>query len=177
MTSTDLVALANSLATADDPWGELMAYAESLTTETTEDVQERILRSILSSTGPTELLDAGAATPAKTLIGIPLRIEALHPSDSTYEEGPDKYLHVEATIIANGDRVTFSTSARDVVVKVLFASMRGWLPFDAVLRESKRATKDGYFPLFLQNLSPEDVKQLGKRAVQKVVTEGGGEPF
>jgi hypothetical protein len=168
-----------TIAKAEDPWGELMAYAESLPTEDVEQVQERILRAILSSQGPTELLDAGAATPASQLEGIPLRISALHPSDSTYEEGPDKYLHVEATIIATGDAVTFSTSARDVVVKLLYASMRGWLPFDAVLRTSKRPTEAGYFPVFLQNLSPDDVKVLArsKGRATTPASEEGGEAF
>lgn len=139
------------LAESADPFAELMAYAETLETETTEDVQERILRSILASNSPEEILKAGASTPAEAILNIPIEILSLHPADSTYAEGPDKYLHLECRIVSNGDRITVSTSARDVVVKVLYMAMRGWLPHEAVIVKGARPTAAGNWPLFLKD--------------------------
>lgn len=146
---------ATDLATTVDPVAALWEHAQTLTVEDDAEVQERILRNILASNSVHNLLTAGAAVPADDVLGIPLRFHAIRAAESEYDAGSDHYLHCDVEVLSNGDRMTISCGARDVVVKLLTASMRGWLPLDARLERAKKATKAGYFPVFIRPLNDD----------------------
>lgn len=153
----ELDAESTELAPADSEQSmtaALMDHARTLQPESTEQVQERILANIIRSGNITDLLNAGSATPAQELYDVPLHFTGIRASESEYAEGPELYLHVDATILSNGDHVTVSCGARDVVVKLLVADQRGWFPFDAVITQSKKATADGFYPVFLRPIDP-----------------------
>ena len=136
----------------DDELAELIAHGQSLTVEDPAEVQERIVRQMMRSQNVGDLLRAGEATPAADLYNVPLRFLGIRASESDYVDGADLYLHIEARIIGNGDAVTVSCGARDVVVKLLLADMRKWFPFDAMIVQSTKATAAGYYPVFLRQL-------------------------
>lgn len=141
-----------------DPADQLAAlyeHAKGLTVDDPAEVKERILRSVLAAASVHDLLAAGAAVPAEQLYNVPLSFERIRASESTFVDGPDLYLHVECRIVANGDAVTISCGARDVVTKLLAADMRGWLPFTAVMEQSAKPTKDGFYPVFLRPVVAE----------------------
>jgi len=115
-------------------------------------VQERILRNLLAATTAHDVLTAGGVTPAKELYGMALTVLGIRASESTFVDGPDKYLHVDAVLKSNGDRITFSCGASDVVMKLTVADMRGLFPLDCKMNQSTKPTKDGYYPVFLQEL-------------------------
>ena len=146
----------------------LAAYREHLEGLAVEDpqvVQERILRNLLAATTAHDVLTAGEVTPAKDLFGMPLTVLGIRASESTFADGPEKYLHVDAELMANGDRVTFSCGASDVVMKLTIADMKGLLPLDCTMVQSTTPTAAGFYPVFLRELDPkESGKAKRKRA-------------
>lgn len=139
-----------TIETTDDQAAALFDHAQSLKAESAEQIQERILRNVLASGSITDLLNAGSATPAQELYDVPLKFTGIRASESEYQDGPELYLHVDARILSNDDAVTVSCGARDVVMKLLVADQRGWFPFDAVITQAKKPTKDGFYPVFLR---------------------------
>jgi hypothetical protein len=144
-----------TVATATDPVVELYNHWQALTTDDPAVVQERIIRSIITANTPHDLLNAGAATPASQVYDVPLRITGIRASESDFADGVDWFLHVDATIIANGDQITVSCGARDVCIKLVKADMEGWFPLDAQFVRSTKPTKEGFFPVFLRELPPD----------------------
>ena len=140
--------------TTTDPVVKLYEHWQALSTDDPQEVQERILRSIITAQSPADLLRAGEATPASELYGVPVRINAIRASESDFEAGVDWYLHVDAELLGNGDRVTFSCGARDVCIKLVKADMEGWLPITAVMERATKPTRDGFYPVFLRELPP-----------------------
>lgn len=157
MTDETGTTTSTSLEGSTDPLTDLIDYARSIEPEDEDAVQRRILESMLKAKSAEELLNAGASIPASQLVDIPLRIERIRAAESTMGGGMDMYLHVDATILANKDHVTFSCSARDVVVKLLLASKEGFLPMNAKLEQSKKATKNGYFPMFIRSVADDEL--------------------
>lgn len=129
---------------------EFLAHANSLASEPPEEVQARILNNILTATSPEELMRAGEALPASELYGVPLRVTGIRAAESSFADGPDLYLHVDAVIMSNGDRVTFSCGARDITAKLIMADWKGWLPLNVIMEQSTKATKAGFYPVFLR---------------------------
>lgn len=140
----------------DDALQELYDHAQTLTVEDPEAVQERILRSMLGSQNVADLLRAGEATPAQEVYNVPLTILGIRASESSYDDGGDHYVHVDARLKGNGDAITVSCGARDVVAKLLLADMRGWFPFDAVIVQSPTPTKAGFYPVFLRPIDANE---------------------
>ncbi len=136
---------------------EFFDYANSLTAEDDDQVQERILASILAANTAQDILRAGDAIPADDLINVPLMVRNIRVSDSTYEDGMDIYLHVEATKLGSDEQVTFAAGARDIVVKLIAMHMRHLLPVPCVIRKKEKATKAGFFPLFLRVIPPDEM--------------------
>lgn len=149
---TDGEALPATTQTDDAMLAALKEHAATLTVEDPAEVQERIVRQILRAQTPEDLLRAGEATPSQEVYGVPLRITGIRASESDFEEGNDLYLHIEATIIGNGDQLTVSCGARDVCAKLIVADMRGWFPIDARIEKAGKPTKDGFYPVFLRML-------------------------
>jgi hypothetical protein len=150
MTDTDTDAIPGELVPTGGPMAELHAYIAGLEPEDEADVQDRILRSILTATTPEQLAGAGGAVPCGELCGILLRAHAIHPAESTFVDGSGWYLHVEVETVANGDRLTMSVGAQDVVVKLVQAARNGWLPFAFRMERSTKATKAGFYPIYMR---------------------------
>lgn len=134
---------------------EFNAYVNTLAIDDDEDVQLRILEQILKATTPHEILNAGEAIPATELLNVPLEITGIRASESGFVEGNDFYLHVDAIILANKDKVTFSTGSQDVCVKLVQLARHKFLPMYARLEQADRPTKKGFFPVFLRALDKD----------------------
>lgn len=131
-------------------------YARSLPSDDPQEVEERILRSLLTATTAEDILRAGEAMPATEVLDIPLTVMAIRGTESSYEDGSEVYLHVDAKIISNGDQVTFHCGARDVIVKLIRLDQLHMLPIDAVIHKADKPTKAGFYPLFLRALPPDE---------------------
>ena len=178
MSKTASEPVSGELVHYDSAIDELNAYIGGLEPEDEADVAERILRNILRAGTPDELADAGGTVKATDLLNIHLRAHAIHPAESSFKGGLKWYLHVDVETVANGDRMTMSGGGQDVSIKLAQAAHRGWLPFDFKMERSERATKDGYYPIFMRSMRPpENGKRDQHPGAQNVVTEGGGDPF
>lgn len=132
-------------------------HMQELTTGADDvDVPEKVLQAILNATTVGDILRAGEAMAAEQVLDMPLRVTAIRASESGFVEGADYYLHVDAVLIGNGDAVTFSCGASDVCMKLIALDMRGMLPIACKLERAKKATKAGFFPLFLRALGPDE---------------------
>jgi hypothetical protein len=151
MTTTDDDTVKGELVQSGGPLAELRAYIAGLEPEDEEVVQERILRSILTADNPDDLANAGGAVKADALCGAHLRAHALHPDESGFTDGMGWYLHVEVETVANGDRMTMSVGAQDVIVKLVQAARKNWLPFDFIMERAAKPTKKGYYPIYMRS--------------------------
>lgn len=178
MSKTEAEPVKGELVPSGSALDELTAYINGLEPEDEAEVQDRILRNILTAPSPDDLADAGGAVKAADLLNVHLRAHALHPAESSYESGPGWYLHVDVETVSNGDRMTMSTGAQDVIAKLVQAARRGWLPFDFKLERSAKATKAGYFPIFMRSVRPAPNGARDAHPGQQNVVKSEGEtPF
>lgn len=147
-------------ATPDKPISQELAefndYVNGLAAVDDDEVSRRILESILKATSAQDILNAGGAIPATDLLNVPLRIEQIRASESTYIEGNDFYLHVDVTVLANKDKLTISCGSQDVCTKLVQLARHGFLPINAKIEQATKATKKGFFPLFLRPLGADE---------------------
>lgn len=126
-------------------------YVESLPDSNPEDVQERIIRAIMTATTAEEIINAGAATKAEDVVGIPLQFLNISRADSSFADAGGKYyLHIECRVIASGDKITVATGSQDVCVKLVRLHQLGLLPISGALDKATKATANGFYPLFLR---------------------------
>lgn len=148
---TDAKTKSTDVALTDDAAMQAFKdHIQGLSVEDPEQVQARILRNLMTAQTAQDVLGSGGVTPAADLIGVPLLIQGIRASNSDYEAGPDMYLHVDARIVANGDPVTFSTGARDCLLKLVRLDQLGAFPVEVVMRKASKPTKDGFYPIFLE---------------------------
>jgi len=115
MSKTDVDPETGEILPAADTDTELEAYRhhlETLQPEDPEAIQERILRQILKATTAEDIINAGAAVNTDKVLDMPMTVLSIRAGESTFKDGPDRFLIVDAIILSNGDKVTFSTSAR-----------------------------------------------------------------
>lgn len=142
---------ATDIATTEDvAVAAFFDHAASLVPEDDEAMQERILRNLLTATTVDDILRSGEATPASAIYGVPIRVHSIRASESDFSDGPERYLHVDVETLGNGDRLTVSCGARDVVMKLIRLDQLHMLPVTVRIEQSKKATKGGYFPVFLR---------------------------
>ncbi len=132
------------------------SHVKSLAIEDDVDVAEKVLRQILAATTADDILRAGEAVPAEAILNVPITVHAIRASESGFVDGADYYLHIEATINSNGDAITVSCGSSDVAMKLVALDMRGLLPVRCRIERSQKATKRGFFPLFLRPLDASD---------------------
>lgn len=116
-----------------------------------------IIASILLATTSEEALKALDLQRAKTLAGGEpgghspvLEITGARALRSTFEDGPPCYAIVQATILATGERIQFTTGARAVQAAIVKHLGEGWLPFKGILTIRSQPTARGFHPLNLE---------------------------
>lgn len=151
MTKTDTDTTATDLAVSTSAVEEFNNYIESLPDSNPEDVQERILRAILTATTADDIVNAGAATKAEEISGVPIRVLGISRADSTFADAGGKYyLHVDCEIVASGDKITVATGSQDICVKLVRLHQLSLLPITCTFEKAVKATQNGYFPLFMR---------------------------
>lgn len=126
-----------------------IAYADSLTIEDPEAQERRIIEQLLGAETTEDILTAGQVTPLEAIFGVGITVTGLRASESDFPDGSKVYLHIEATVIDTGQRVTLACGARDVMLKLVRLHQRGMLPVDVVIRRADKPTKRGFYPIFL----------------------------
>lgn len=83
-------------------------------------------------------------------IGRTFRFESIKMLPSDFTEGLGLYLVVEGVDTETGEKAVATTGSVSVMVQLMIANMRRWLPRDLVVCEAERPTKNGYRPLHLE---------------------------
>lgn len=122
-------------------------FVGTLPSESTEDIQERIIRQVLQATTLDEINKAGQSVPAVDVLNIPIVVREIRPDESSFQDGLRWYLHVVGEL-ENGDPITVSVGSQDVFVKLVRAAMLDLLPIRLTMWRAERATRDGFYPVF-----------------------------
>lgn len=116
------------------------------------DGAEAIVAQILSAATIEDLDAPWRAEEGKALIGKPISIVGAKARKSDYADGLGVFLVVDAVNLETGEATIFTTGSVSVVAQIVKAFCMDALPFNAMLCQSARPTKDGYYPLHLEVL-------------------------
>lgn len=145
--STEVEHVGGDLVRPGDALASLYDFLRSVPADDDDDVQERILRSILNATTLDEISKAGASIPAASVLNIPIIVEDIRPDESSFIDGMEVYIHIVGHL-TNDDPITVSCGSQDVVVKLARAKMLDLLPCRLTMWQSDRPTKRGFRPIF-----------------------------
>lgn len=113
---------------------------------------EGIVAQIMSVENVAQLGSAWESENTKALVGKVVQITGLSKMESDLPEGLPYFLIVQYLDTETGEVGTFTTGTVSVVAQLAKAYAEGWLPLDCRVEQSKRPTKDGYYPLHLKVL-------------------------
>ena len=116
------------------------------------DGMDAMVARILSAESPEQLSSSWQSDNTRAYVDRQLQILSVKRAASDFADGWGIFLVVEAVNDADGEHVTFTTGSQAIVLQLVMAHAKGWLPLDVVVRQSKRPTKDGYYPLHLEVL-------------------------
>jgi len=127
------------LAAGDDAGAELNA----------DEVTVDIIGRILNATSVDDVLGGQEATHARDFLGQPFVLTGVRFNRSDFDgTGPSFYALLEGAD-ENGERVTITCGARNVIAQAWKLSDMGALPVKLVLQESDRPTRAGYKVMWL----------------------------
>lgn len=132
----------------------MQAYAEMLkkVPTTDEDGMDRVYEAILDAETPESLNDAMAGGKSDDVLGKTITVHEIKQGESDYKDGLGFFLVVSYTLPGQGEIRTFSVGAPTVVLTLLKAHDKGWLPMDVEITRSERKTKAGFYPLNIKVL-------------------------
>lgn len=115
-----------------------------------ETMQRAILEQLLAATSDEELEPADPIG-WRTLIGVPIELHSFswRPSDFDEESSSNIYVIVRGRNLLDGSAVTLTTGARNVLAQLSNLARRDRFPTVRAIKESEKATKRGYVPLWL----------------------------
>lgn len=111
---------------------------------------ERILLAVLQANNWDALDDPWDTEKTAALVGVELAIHTISRHASSYEDGLGVFLVAHAKRLDDGREVVFSTGSISVVAQLVRAYMLGAFPLYAILRQSDKPTKRGYYPQHLE---------------------------
>lgn len=115
-----------------------------------EEATMSILRQILEAESPEELDDPWDGEGMKKLIGRLVQVNALKRLPSDFEDGPDWYLGCDCLLVETRESVFVTTGSVPVMVQLIHAHQKGWLPMQVVPRLAERKSRAGYYPMHLE---------------------------
>lgn len=127
----------------------IMGHGEMEQTDP-EDSARAILARILSAETSDQLLVGHRVVHAKEILNIPLEVRAVKWQRSAYEEGGSVYAVITATPLGSETPQTITCGGRNVMMQLLNASHRGFLPLRCMITEASKPTEAGYRPLWLE---------------------------
>jgi hypothetical protein len=60
---------------------------------------------------------------------------------------------VDLVVVKTGERLAVTTGSLNIVGQLVVAWVKGWMPIQARVDQAQKATRNGYFPLRLSNVS------------------------
>lgn len=141
------------------PWqSDAVAQAQSLlaTVPDAEDQgggQDGILAQLAGAQSPEDLDKPWQARDFESLLGATVVVYGIAKRPADYQGGLSHYLVVDLADQSTGERMTVTTGSVNIVGQLVVAYAKGWLPIQARVEQSQKATRNGFFPLRLTNIS------------------------
>jgi hypothetical protein len=139
------------VATDDDTFTRFLAAADEEVREVDADeVSMQIIARILKATSVDDILEGSGAVHARDFVGVPFTLTDVRFNKSDFQDaGPAFYALLEGAD-GNGERVTITCGARNVIAQAWKLRDMGALPVQVQLGESERPTAKGYKVLWLE---------------------------
>lgn len=128
-----------------------LAAADDATQEVDEEaITVEIIGRILNATSVDDVLGGRDATHARDFLGVPFALTGVRFNRSDFEgTGPAFYALLEGAD-ADGQKVTVTCGARNVIAQAWKLADMGALPVRVQLREADRPTRNGYRVMWLE---------------------------
>lgn len=121
-----------------------------------EEAQRQITERLLAAETNEELEQFGKATAWGDLLNVPMEIHGFKWIESSFADGPPVFVIVDAVRLDEGARVVLSTGGVNVMAQLSNLARREQFPCIRQLQASEKATKAGYYPLWL--ITPDEEK-------------------
>ncbi len=159
---------------------DMLTRMTEVAAATPEDITYNILAQYLAAESIDELLDAGTTVEASEILGAPITVKAVHWNQSKVKGAAPVYAVI--TAVRDGQPVTITCGSQNVMTQLFKADAMGWLPHDFVLDELPHETAQGFRPMFLRAVFPDDeerfkAKAKGSSRRQRSDDITGEEPF
>lgn len=129
----------------------LAAADEGQFEQNPEQVAIDIIARILNATDAAGVLEGGGATHARDYLDEPFTLTGVRFNKSSFDgAGPQFYAVLEGAS-ADGERLTITCGARNVIAQAWKLSDLGALPIPVVLRQNPRPTAAGYHVLWMES--------------------------
>lgn len=133
-----------------DDWTPFILADATPEFEDSEQATRDIVMQILQAEDVDAVLEGANVTPARDLLGVPLRINGAKAKKSAYEDGATMYVLIDAVNLATGEMVKISCGARNVMAQLFRTYQLNGFPLDCRILESERPTAEGFRPLWLK---------------------------
>lgn len=120
---------------------------------TVEDPQvtaDAIVARILASESVDTAFAANKAVGARTLVGVPLRVNAVRWARSRFQQGAAVFAIVDAERMDGGEAIVVTTSARNALAQLLVAQRVDGFPVEGIAFQEGSETANGFRPMWLE---------------------------
>jgi hypothetical protein len=129
---------------------EMMADAESRAAMSPEEIQQSMVERILNAATIDEVFAIQEARHARDLLGVALEVVDFKFNESDFEAGAKYYVVLDAFDVETGDKMAVTCGGATVVAQLYQLGHLGAFPVKVKFQQSKRPTKQGFFPLSLE---------------------------
>lgn len=109
-----------------------------------------IITEIMAADDPDDLDSPWLGQGMRKLQGRVLRVDSIKRLPSDYKEGPGWYLGCDCSLTEVGEKLFVTTGSVAIMVQLIVAHLKGWLPMEVVPRQAERASANGYYPMHLE---------------------------
>lgn len=113
-------------------------------------IEQEIIAKVLSAESADDVLAVEDTVSLKDIVDQELRVNDVKWNRSKLDGRHPVYAVIDATRIADGERMVVTTSASRVMAQLLKLAQLGALPRDVIARQSGQPTEDGFYPLRLE---------------------------
>lgn len=129
---------------------------ENVTDDDPEVAALRIIGRVLAAQTIDEILSEPRVVGARTMLGVPVELRSVRFGRSDYDGSPG-YALLECTDLTNDEPVLITCGASQVMAQAWKLHAIGALPCPVELRETAKATRGGFHPMFLRPAVPKAV--------------------
>lgn len=127
-----------------------LAQTREVESQDTDAATVEILARILRAESVDDVLAPQAPVPLQQLIGFPIVVDGVRWMRSDFDEGPGMYALVDAVHRDTGEKFLGTCGGMNVLAQLFAMDRLGAFPVHVVVTRARKATANGYFPLWLE---------------------------